>query len=187
MIAFDLSDIRQSATFGTRETFAIEVSFLEYFEPFGYAEIEFWIANNKIGNKHDTADLFASCNAAQDWLAQAPFWKREDLSLSPAIEVLEKLTVFDWGSSVRFPYESHIEQYNLGSVGDCSVENEAAVVMIQTSSSTERLCVCFFGEPRFLDVALPLGTCETVVRQYRAWCELIKRKHKYGQVAPVRS
>lgn len=162
--------------FGSKETFAIEAEVLEIHGEWTYGHLVFWIASRPVGDANDVADLATSARWGRVFLSASTRRTRGDLDQRSTAEVYDQLygrfvTPASAPSSKGWELRWDRDPYVLDEVGDSSVRDNFAILVVRRVDRFDRVVVNSFDGPGLWESLVSPGVCDSVIEQYCAWVE----------------
>lgn len=167
--------------FGSHDSFGIEAELGEVYGKWTYGRLRFWVGGVSIGDFDDTADLATSARWGRAFLAASPRRTRAELDGAPADELYELLygrfvQPVDSESPRPWPGPWDREPYVLDEVGESSLRDKAAIVVVPRGDGSDRVLVSNFDDPKVMESNIPEGHCDRVIGSYCTWVENLRTR-----------
>jgi hypothetical protein len=169
---------------GHRNSFAIEAELLEFHGEWIYGKLRLWVADAPFGDFDDTSDLATSARWGRTFLAASPQRTRPELDGATAADVYQLLYgqyVVDITRTAELrrrrtpaPPVWDRDPYLLDDVGESSLRDHCAVVVVRRGDGRDRVIVKAFDDEAISEVVLPPGELDATVAAYCAWVEQLR-------------
>lgn len=162
--------------FGTYNRFSIEAEPLGIHDKWSFGRLRFWVGGVPIGDFNDTSDLASSARWGRRFLAASSRRARADLDRQSPAEVYERLYgrfVESVDARTRKPWPGPWERdpHVLDEVGESSLRDRFAVLVVRRADGFDRILVNDFHEKRLSETCAPEGDCDHTIEAYCAWVE----------------
>lgn len=161
--------------FGSKDTFAIEISECEWRpgSPGSYVQFRFWVGDIPIGDWNDRISLIASASNAGA-LYGTEFDRRcTPLPEGPPSDVFRD--AYDAFFSYDYATDPVVvpnlrDRYHLDEIGMGAVQDKYGLILVAMTKGLERVIVRDLRRDLFIaDVSAPLGFAESVLDDHVKW------------------
>ncbi len=171
--------------FGSSSNFAIEAQFVEVYGKWTYGRLRFWVNGVALGDFDDTADLATSARWGRTFLTASPRRTRAELDHIPSQDVYELLygrfvEPVNSETSKPWPGPWNRDPYVLDEVGESSLKDKVAIVVVRKGDGSDRVLVNRFDEHQVFETCVPEGHCDCVFESYCTWVEGLRTPERPG-------
>jgi hypothetical protein len=159
--------------FGSRDTFAVEAEFLAREDKWILGRLRLWVKNAALGDFEDTCSLDSSARWGRVFLRASPRRSRPDLDRLSAEQVFEALYGRYVGPQDVSPGPWDQDPYVLDELGEASLRDREAVVVVRRSDETDRLVWRSLRDGEVREAVVGPGICDRVIREYCDWIDSI--------------